>query len=145
MISEMLRIMSNESIRVGRHAVSIDERRAFFPPLLWRQSQPGSNMYHHIQQVWFPGVHSDVGGGYDETESDISNLTLSWMIKEAKEHGLIVRQDLEQSVTARAKVEKSVNGVVLSHIHESLRGAWDLLWNGPPFRRSAAETFAHTR
>src|SRR5262249_49709514 len=51
---------NNPSIAVGRHAVAIDERRAFFRQNLWGPAQPGQD----LKQVWFAGVHSDVGGGY---------------------------------------------------------------------------------
>ena len=50
----------NPDLRIGRHAVSIDERRSFFRQNLWSQPLPGQD----IKQVWFAGVHSDVGGGY---------------------------------------------------------------------------------
>ena len=39
-----------------------------------------------MEQVWFPGVHSDVGGGYPE--HDLSDITLEWMVKKAKADGL---------------------------------------------------------
>ena len=35
------------------------------------------------KQVWFPGVHSDVGGGYPESESGLADLALDWMLSEA--------------------------------------------------------------
>ena len=41
-----------------------------------------------VEQVWIPGVHSDVGGGYQEC--DLSNITLSWMMRKAKENGLLL-------------------------------------------------------
>ena len=36
-----------------------------------------------IKQVWFAGVHADIGGGYEETESGLSKFPLAWMIEEA--------------------------------------------------------------
>jgi uncharacterized protein (DUF2235 family) len=47
----------------------------------------------HMKQVWFPGVHCDVGGGYPECESGLSKLALKWMIVEAAKAGLIVDTD----------------------------------------------------
>jgi hypothetical protein len=41
-------------------------------------------------QVWFPGVHCDVGRGYPEEESGLSKLALQWMLGEAEQHGLRV-------------------------------------------------------
>ena len=70
------------------HAMSIDERRAQFKPTLW--THPDGSFRPNdaqVEQVWFPGVHSDVGGGYQEC--DLSNITLSWMMRKAKENGLL--------------------------------------------------------
>jgi uncharacterized protein (DUF2235 family) len=69
------------------HAVSIDERRASFLPTLWSNPDgtPRANDAQ-VQQVWFPGVHCDVGGSYAETQ--LSNITLRWMVDNAKTCGL---------------------------------------------------------
>jgi len=48
------------AVIAGYHAMAIDEKRAFFPVLKW-------NANKKARQVWFAGVHSDVGGGYDKT------------------------------------------------------------------------------
>jgi uncharacterized protein (DUF2235 family) len=77
----------NSEIAIGRHAVAIDERRAFFRNNLWHPTAGGGPQ--NIKQVWFPGVHCDVGGGYAENESGLSKLALEWMIKEAKGAGLL--------------------------------------------------------
>ena len=79
-------LVDNPSIEIGRHAVAIDERRAFFPPLLWH-SRNNSSAPSDIKQVWFPGVHADVGGGYAESESGLCKITLEWMLNEAKSAG----------------------------------------------------------
>jgi uncharacterized protein (DUF2235 family) len=70
------------------HAVSIDERRAQFLPTLWTNPDgtPRPND-SQIQQVWFSGVHCDVGGSY--AESQLSGIALSWMMYKAKERGLV--------------------------------------------------------
>jgi uncharacterized protein (DUF2235 family) len=81
----------NPDIAIGRHAVSIDERRAFFRPNLWRPSpQLPDHGPKDIQQVWFPGVHCDVGGGYPEAESGLSKYALEWMAREAAKAGLLI-------------------------------------------------------
>ena len=65
------------------HALAIDERRAPFEPALWMyKPKPGQT----IEQKWFCGVHSDVGGGYPER--GLSDITLDWMIGKAKGAGL---------------------------------------------------------
>ncbi|ADH89388.1 Protein of unknown function DUF2235 [Ancylobacter novellus DSM 506] len=58
------------------HAVAIDEKRRFFPPSLWQVPQHAN--YRTVEQVWFPGVHADIGGGYGA--GGIGALTLKWML-----------------------------------------------------------------
>jgi len=70
----------NPGVPYGRHALSIDENRAMFFPELWDEAE-SDRISGRIKQVWFPGVHSDVGGGYAERE--LADLTLNWMIDEA--------------------------------------------------------------
>jgi uncharacterized protein (DUF2235 family) len=65
-------------VQTIRHAVSIDERRAFF-----RTNLVVRDPKRDIQEVWFPGDHCDVGGGHPESQSALSKLTLKWMIEEA--------------------------------------------------------------
>ncbi|EXJ80919.1 hypothetical protein A1O3_07207 [Capronia epimyces CBS 606.96] len=56
-------------------ALALDERRAPFSPAVWERRD---NDRTNLVQVWFPGVHSNVGGGYDDQE--LANITLAWMI-----------------------------------------------------------------
>jgi uncharacterized protein (DUF2235 family) len=82
---------NNPDIAVGRHAVAIDERRAFFRTNLWRRdAQQQVAGPKDMKQVWFPGVHCDVGGGYPEPESGLSKIALQWMIEEAGAAGLLL-------------------------------------------------------
>jgi uncharacterized protein (DUF2235 family) len=76
------------------HAVCIDERRAQFKPTLWTNAG-GSALPNNDQvaQVWFPGVHSDVGGSYQQ--SQLSDITLSWMMQKALKHGLVFSPEAE--------------------------------------------------
>jgi len=79
----------NPNIAIGRHAVAIDERRTFFRTNLWRGAKGEHSVGpKDLKQVWFPGVHSDVGGGYPECQSGLSKIALKWMIDEAKSAGL---------------------------------------------------------
>src|SRR4029077_5218668 len=82
----------NPDIEHGRYALAIDERRAFFRTNLWRRgSNPAAAHGPKDElQVWFPGVHCDVGGGYGEQESGLSKLALEWMLDEAVPLGLLV-------------------------------------------------------
>jgi uncharacterized protein (DUF2235 family) len=62
------------------HALAIDEKRKNFVATLWHQ-QPHS-VGQVLEQVWFPGVHSDVGGGIPE--SGLSDIALQWMLTKAQ-------------------------------------------------------------
>lgn len=70
----------NRQVAYGRQALAIDENREVFAPELWDETQapPGQ-----IRQLWFAGVHTDIGGGYG-LQMGLSDLTLSWMIDEAR-------------------------------------------------------------
>ena len=69
------------------HALCIDERRAQFMPTLWTNNDgtPRAND-DKLQQVWFPGVHCDVGGSYEEAQ--LADVAMSWMLKKAMACGL---------------------------------------------------------
>jgi hypothetical protein len=58
-------------------ALALDENRASFSPALWEKAP---NNKTKLRQVWFPGVHSNVGGGYDDSE--MANITLAWMMSQ---------------------------------------------------------------
>jgi uncharacterized protein (DUF2235 family) len=71
------------SVEAAYHALAIDERRAPFSPSVWDYKPKPSQ---RVQQVWFCGVHSDVGGGY--AERGLSDLSLEWMLEKARGEGL---------------------------------------------------------
>jgi len=64
------------------HALAIDEKRKNFEATLWHQQAGSKDQV--LEQVWFPGVHSDVGGGYPESETGLSDIALQWMLEKAK-------------------------------------------------------------
>ncbi|MDE2196327.1 MAG: DUF2235 domain-containing protein [Gammaproteobacteria bacterium] len=66
-------------------ALAVDERRSTFMPCVWTQ-QAGAPTTQVLEQTWFAGVHSDVGGGYKE--DGLSNDTLAWMWLRAEQAGL---------------------------------------------------------
>jgi len=70
----------NKDILHAYHAVSIDEQRETFKPTLWAMRAGTDNQV--IEQVWFSGVHADVGGGYKERHH--SNVAFNWMIAKIK-------------------------------------------------------------
>ena len=73
----------DKNIDFARHALSIDDERFTFHPLMWDE-KPGDAK--RIRQVWFAGVHSNVGGGYPK--QGMSLVALAWMMAEAKPCGL---------------------------------------------------------
>jgi uncharacterized protein (DUF2235 family) len=121
-------VTNNPDIQIGRHAIAIDERRAFFRNHLWRRPDNTSVGWgpKDIKQVWFPGVHSDVGGGYPESESGLSKVALEWMLQEAKAAGLMVDPAKEHYVLGTAPSSKYIKPDFDAEPHESLTGAWHL-------------------
>lgn len=79
----------DEQVRYARHALSIDEARASFDRVPW--GIPGQWRGGHpvwLDQKWFAGNHSDVGGSYPEDESRLSDVALRWMLDSAIECGI---------------------------------------------------------
>src|SRR5258707_5644381 len=66
------------------HCMALDERRIFFPQT--RMSGTGSNEEGRLLELWFRGVHSDVGGG-DQAQG-LSSIALNFMVKQAMPAGL---------------------------------------------------------
>jgi len=93
---------TNRAVKIFRQAMAIDERRRLFRLNAWTEPQthrpiPFNRKFdkpQDITQVWFAGVHADVGGGYEERESGLSKYPLAWMIREAKTAGLRCNQSL---------------------------------------------------
>jgi uncharacterized protein (DUF2235 family) len=113
----------NPDMANGRHAVSIDERRCYFRNNLWGTPFPGQS----IKQVWFAGVHSDIGGSYAESESGLSKITLEWMLCEAVPLGLLVDAQRADRTLGRIPPPPPVAPDPGAKIHRSLWGAWWIL------------------
>ncbi|WP_166266690.1 DUF2235 domain-containing protein [Marinobacter caseinilyticus] len=122
-------------VQHARHAVSIDENRKDFEPTLW-DLKPGLD----LKQVWFAGVHSDVGGGY--RHNGLSTVALDWMIREASAAGLVFESHMLNTVKARLQASPETDrghnerkGIYLARpesvrsiqgpIHRSVRLRWD--------------------
>ncbi|KAI9327898.1 hypothetical protein BDR26DRAFT_1012537 [Obelidium mucronatum] len=77
-------------LQYAYHAISIDENRKFFPPTMFETVDP-SAMHPNAtrEQKWFRGSHADIGGGW--WEHGLSDVTLDWMIQNARNAGLEVR------------------------------------------------------
>lgn len=81
-----LDVQLNARVRAAYHALAIDENRKAFFPTLWKQI-PTAPPEQILQQVWFAGIHSNVGGGYADT--GLSDNALLWMVNRAQQHGLV--------------------------------------------------------
>jgi hypothetical protein len=78
----------NVNVGYAKHAISIDEDRADFSRVPWsptarKQDRRDDHGNLYFEQVWFPGVHADVGGGYPENEARLSDGALNWMLAAA--------------------------------------------------------------
>jgi uncharacterized protein (DUF2235 family) len=76
------------NVRVARHAVSIDEKRRPYREYLI-EPRPGATA-PVFDEVWFAGVHSDVGGTF-ESDPRLPRITLKWMVEGALDAGLMLR------------------------------------------------------
>ena len=104
----------SRSVRHAYHALAIDERRAPFEPTLWHP--PAETDDRKVEQVWFCGVHSDIGGGYRERQ--VSDIPLEWMIERAQEAGLV----FDEGVIAALPSEPGP----LAPLHDSKTGLYRL-------------------
>ncbi|HVR59514.1 MAG TPA: DUF2235 domain-containing protein [Pseudolabrys sp.] len=138
-LEELAYTIVNPSVQTFRQAISMDERRCMFRLKKWYAPQTFKhNRFNDahaepqdILQVWFAGVHADIGGGYPEKESGLSKYPLLWMIDEAVKCGLTVNQatinQLAWGVQRKASPYSYVVPDVRGDLHTSLSGAWWLL------------------
>ena len=75
------------NVDVACHAIAIDERRGPYEPTWWEAPEPGAAQPDKVLQVWFAGVHSDIGGGYADDKS-LAEVALGWMLEQALDTGL---------------------------------------------------------
>lgn len=119
----------SESVEHARQALAIDDERLIFHPKIWEKE---IKEYQTLRQVWFCGMHTDVGGGYKEQE--LSDIPLFWMVEEAKKAGLRIYPKHE------VKTHPDVNGFM----HDSRKGfpsnlyvrkirTWNIQTHGKPF------------
>jgi uncharacterized protein (DUF2235 family) len=131
--------LGNPSVKTFRQAIAIDERRCMFRLKKW--PEPQTFMHNRFnqagaepqdcKQVWFAGVHADIGGGYPEKEGALSKYPLLWMIEEAMGCGLAfnpqsIRQ-LAWGVQRKGSPYSYVAPSVTGELHNSLTQAWRVL------------------
>jgi uncharacterized protein (DUF2235 family) len=96
----------------GFQALAIDENRKVFAPVPWDETE--AHPSQRIDQVWFPGVHSDIGGGYPDR--GLSDMALAWMIAQCSQPGVDIRfqpdgYSFAGSLTARQHDERTGFGM----------------------------------
>jgi uncharacterized protein (DUF2235 family) len=103
-------------VRKACHALSLDDERTTFHPLLWDESnedpakapkpgEPRTTDSERISQVWFAGVHSNVGGGYPD--DSLAHVSLTWILSEARRHGLMLKAPPGADPDAFARVRST--------------------------------------
>ena len=105
------------------HAMCVDDERLTFHPVLWlefdgdnkhkSESPTATGVERKIEQVWFPGVHSNVGGGYPKDH--LALIPLEWMMRHASREGLQFNKDLwyeyQQEADEQGKLYDSRSGM----------------------------------
>ncbi|RDW84569.1 putative peptidoglycan binding containing protein [Coleophoma cylindrospora] len=139
------------TIRHAFQALALDEHRRPFAPAVWERRD---NVLTDLRQVWFPGAHSNIGGGYDDQE--IANVTLTWMMDQLASIGVafkdnyvdkifdqnvqyyenalqkptsilsMKRRQTQWAVTPVYEMHKPVRPWGLGEIYESETGIWHL-------------------
>ncbi len=112
------------NVKAGFHAIAIDEKRRAFAPTLWT---PPFAPDQKIKQIWFPGVHGDVGGGYPD--SGPADITFGWMMRQMCGVGVTFKPHLLQ------KYAQSDPKAALGALHDS----WSPFWWIPKLRDIAKD------
>lgn len=138
-LEELAFTLANPSVNIFRQAAAIDERRCMFRLKPWEARQTYKPVRFNdvnsgpqdAKQVWFAGVHSDVGGGYPEKDSALSKYPLLWMIDEAVEAGLAVNprtvNQLAWGIQRKNSPFSYVAPDIRGMLHNSMTPAWRLL------------------
>jgi uncharacterized protein (DUF2235 family) len=130
---------TNSSVKIFRQAIAIDERRRMFRLNRWTEPQEyrsnpfqaASGIPQDIKQVWFAGVHGDIGGGYPEEESGLSKFPLRWMVEEAFAKGLLINRAMVNHLVlgyprlGTLKTYTKPNSA--AQIHNSMNALWSVL------------------
>jgi uncharacterized protein (DUF2235 family) len=128
----------SSTVDAAFHALAIDEKRSAFRPTIWNTSNTPGQI---VKQAWFSGVHSNVGGGYCEPE--LSDVALSWMVDQAKECGLAIREGAlglrptSGGVDDATAPTEYVNPDPLAELNESRKGFYRVF---PPYARPIGAT-----
>lgn len=85
-----------------RHAIALDDERQSFLPVLIDEAEREPDK---LKQVWFAGMHADIGGGYPD--DNLAHHPLLWMMKETEDKtgkdGLVYNKGAMEEVAAKAQ------------------------------------------
>lgn len=123
----------------GRHAVSIDERRTYYAAYPFASEQVASSQ-RQLKEVWFAGVHSDIGGGFPE--HGLADITLRWIVDEALDKGLLVHQAKYIRHVGAPKDQPLSARNATDRIHPASR-LWFVLGAGWRVRKIPAGSMVH--
>lgn len=136
-LQELPYTRTNPSVEIFRQALAIDERRRMFRANLWHEPQDfkpygfGEARPQDIKQVWFAGVHADVGGGYKEEESGPAKFPLGWIIDEAAAHGLLINRAMYNHLVLGRQREGGSRSYTppdaTAPLHDSMTWGWRIL------------------
>jgi len=120
------------SVGAAHQALAIDEQRGPFTPTLWTRHPAAAGQI--VEQVWFAGVHRDVGGGYRQPE--LSEIALLWMVRRAAARGLAFAPDHFRVTTEPPPAKdrwrgKRLDPDPLGPIHDSRKRWYRLLRRHP--------------
>lgn len=124
-------VARNPSVRRVAHAIAIDERRAFF-----RQNRWTATADQTFAQVWFAGVHGDVGGGYpDDDGKRLWTIALRWMAEHAERAGLAFDRQRLGDLQARGVESGGGRPDCATPQHDSMSLLWRLAELVPRFAK----------
>ena len=103
------------------HALAIDERRKLFSPALWQISKDFDITKNQMEQVWFAGVHANIGGGYKQT--GLSDITLYWMIEKTAPLGLHFNNEQLKDDSEVPKLVP-INPMMKGYKRDSIKDFW---------------------
>lgn len=115
-------------VRKACHALALDDERLTFHPLRIELPEGDPSTSERVEEVWFPGVHSDVGGGYPE--AGLAHIPLVWMIDRMRAAAVAA------STTPLRLAERALDGFRLracafEPIHDSRAGLGTFYRYGP--------------
>jgi uncharacterized protein (DUF2235 family) len=123
----------DERVLCARHALALDDERDAFQPLVWDEVHEATLVERKVvdeqrlQQVWFTGMHADVGGGYPD--ESLSYVSLLWMMEEAEHAGLrtlkVVKDRFVALASSFGPIHNSRSGLAAYYRYQPRRiSAW---------------------